>query len=377
MSKRRTQDSPGPTAQPSTSKRPKVSSYLYYPVRTLANISYQLEETPPASALRSSTDKAAINLAFNNFANSLATLLSLPDDTLAWALPDEKTDFIRALTSLKSEMTWLPAQPPPLHPPPLTPARPTGATSKYPPSIPPLETADLRLQAFTHRSFIPGELANHSHNSHYERLEFLGDAFIQSLSSALLYSRFPEEREGALSQMRQTLVSNQTLAEYAQLYNFPSHLRIGKNVSDMVKPETRTKTLADMFEAYVGALIVEKGMERGVAVVKAWLETLWEPKVKDWESKRGMLEKVDKNAKQQLQVAVGGNLAKLNYKWSEGAGGNKGGYWVEVRMTGWGRKDEVLGKGWGQNKRHTLSTIVMNRDWNANLVIVMLNSVRQ
>lgn len=259
---------------------------------------------------------------------------------------------MRALAEMKSEMPWLP-EAAPLHPPTLSPVRTTNSGS-FPPLIPPLKNPKLQQQAFTHRSYIPGELANHSFNSHYERLEFLGDAFIQSLSSELLYSRFPDEREGALSQMRQTLVSNATLAEYAYLYQFDKQLRLGKNVSDMAKPETKMKTLADMFEAYVGAIIVENGEEEGVKIAKKWLGALWEPRVIDWEAKRGMLEKVDKNAKQQLQVVVGGNLTKLDYKWIEGGGGNKGGYWVEVRMTGWGVVDQVLGKGWGQNKRYLI-----------------------
>ncbi|TGZ85207.1 hypothetical protein EX30DRAFT_345782 [Ascodesmis nigricans] len=298
-------------------------------------------------------DHVTILNAFETFSTALSSLLSHPQQTLTSALPPEKSQFLEALRQMQSELPWLP-------PPPLLPS--TTSPSTYPPPLPPIFSPSLRQQLFTHRSFLPGELhaLPNAATQHYERLEFLGDAFLQSLSSNILHARFPSHREGALSTMRQTLVCNATLAKYAVLYNFPQHLRTGSNMLDMANAQTRTKTLGDVFEAYVGAVMVERGESEGWRVLTEWMGRLWEPEIKGLSVRREEESEIDKMAKQKLSVACGGNMAKLEYVWINGEGGNKGGYWIEVRLTGWGWEGRVLGRGWGQSKGDAQLRAAMN-----------------
>jgi ribonuclease-3 len=185
-------------------------------------------------------------------------------------------------------------------------------------------------------------------NVHYERLEFLGDAYLQSISSQILFSRFPTFREGQLSEMRQALVSNQPLAEWARQYGMDKQIRQGKG-QDIFRGQP--KIVADCFEAYVGAIVLDADtIDEGVQTAREWLAALFEPKIQDMESQRKALVPIDKMAKQTLNALAGGNMAKLDYRWTAGGGGNKGGYWVSVFLTGWGFEDRCLGKGWGSNK---------------------------
>jgi len=118
--------------------------------------------------------------------------------------------------------------------------------------------AALLLRALTHRS------AGGAHN---ERLEFLGDAVINLVAADLLYQRFPEADEGALSRLRAGVVNGESLARVAARIGLGDVLLLGPGELK-TGGYRRESILADAFEALCGAIYLESGLEaaRGVAV---------------------------------------------------------------------------------------------------------------
>ncbi len=109
----------------------------------------------------------------------------------------------------------------------------------------------LLEQALTHRS------AGSPHN---ERLEFLGDAILNFVIAEELYQRFAEAREGELTRLRASLVKGATLSALARELDLGAQLRLG---SGELKSggRGRDSILADAFEALVGAIYQDGGME--------------------------------------------------------------------------------------------------------------------
>ncbi len=111
--------------------------------------------------------------------------------------------------------------------------------------------------AMTHRS------AGADHN---ERLEFLGDSLLNCSVARLLYDAHPLADEGALSRLRATLVSGETLAQIAGELELGEHLRLG---SGELKTGgfRRASILADALEALLGAIFLDAGFDAAAAVV--------------------------------------------------------------------------------------------------------------
>ena len=121
-----------------------------------------------------------------------------------------------------------------------------------------LEDAELFQAALTHRS------AGGEHN---ERLEFLGDSVLNCAVARLLYDAHPGADEGALSRLRATLVSGETLAQFAGDLDLGEHLHLGAGELKS-GGYRRASTLADALEALVGAIFVEAGFDAAAAAVK-------------------------------------------------------------------------------------------------------------
>ena len=115
----------------------------------------------------------------------------------------------------------------------------------------------LRL-ALTHSSLI-NELPGTTSESN-ERLEFLGDAVLGMSVAEELYSRFPDQQEGALTSMRASIVQGETLARAARRLDLGSHLLMGTGETG-TGGRNRDSNLAATFEAVVGALFLDKDYE--------------------------------------------------------------------------------------------------------------------
>lgn len=124
---------------------------------------------------------------------------------------------------------------------------------------------ELLSRALTHRS------ASSIHN---ERMEFLGDAVLNFVISADLYRRFPKAREGEMSRLRASLVKGERLTELAQQLDLGTQLYLG---SGELKSggHRRGSILADAFEALIGGIYLDGGIEPAQAfILKTYADLL-------------------------------------------------------------------------------------------------------
>jgi ribonuclease-3 len=116
----------------------------------------------------------------------------------------------------------------------------------------------LLRRALTHRSYL-------NENQDYilednERLEFLGDAILDFITGEHLYHRFPESAEGQLTNLRSALVRTEQLARFATEMRLGDYLFLGRGEEE-TGGRQRTAILCDAFEALIGALYLDRGLE--------------------------------------------------------------------------------------------------------------------
>jgi len=125
----------------------------------------------------------------------------------------------------------------------------------------------LLNRALTHRSYV-NEYESVEDN---ERLEFLGDAVLDFIAGAWVYNRFPELPEGDLTKIRSALVRNQQLAKFSRKLELGRALRLGRGEASS-GGRGRDNLLGSAFEALVGAIYLEAGLE----TVKAFVTPIFE-----------------------------------------------------------------------------------------------------
>jgi ribonuclease III len=130
----------------------------------------------------------------------------------------------------------------------------------------------LLIQAFTHSSYV-NEHRKKPHEDN-ERLEFLGDAVLELTISQFLFKKFPIMSEGELTKMRAAIVCEPSLVTFANELHFGEYVLLGKG-EEMTGGRERPALLADVFEAFIGALYLDQGLE----VVKQFLDNTVIPKV--------------------------------------------------------------------------------------------------
>ena len=121
----------------------------------------------------------------------------------------------------------------------------------------PFRDPRLIARALTHRSFIN---ENQDALEDNERLEFLGDAVLDFLVGSWLYHRYPEMAEGKLTRLRSALVGTRQLAAFARTLDLGAAMRLGRGEIDG-GGRNRDNLLCGTFEALIGALYVDSGME--------------------------------------------------------------------------------------------------------------------
>lgn len=126
----------------------------------------------------------------------------------------------------------------------------------------------LLAEALTHPS-----LAYESQKTHFDnqRMEFLGDAVIQLIITEELYSHFPEFPEGRLTKLRSRLVSRAALAKLANDICLGDYLLLGKG-EEASGGRKRHSTLADAFEALIGAVHLDAGRKAAQAILLRLIE---------------------------------------------------------------------------------------------------------
>jgi len=110
---------------------------------------------------------------------------------------------------------------------------------------------DIYMKALTHTSF-----ANENEGCEsYERLEFLGDAVLEIIISDYLYNE-QHLKEGTMTKMRASYVCEAACSTYAKALDLDKYIRLGSG-----EIEANTTIIADVFEAFVAALYLDKGLE--------------------------------------------------------------------------------------------------------------------
>jgi ribonuclease-3 len=194
----------------------------------------------------------------------------------------------------------------------------------------------LLQQAFIHSSYVnenPDSLTADN-----ERLEFLGDALLSFIVAEEVYNEFPDAGEGDLTEIRVSLVRQETLAEIAARLKLGDYLFLGKGEEATGGREKQTN-LADAFEALIGAMYLDHGLsvarDFALAQFAGQLKTV-------------KLKGIGRNYKALLQEFTQAKYKQLpTYRIIEASGPDHDkSFIIEVRLG-----DRILGIGSGKNKR--------------------------
>lgn len=143
----------------------------------------------------------------------------------------------------------------------------------------------LLALAFVHRSFVNEN--RDVTDQHNERLEFLGDSVLGVLVAEFLYRQLPTTSEGDLSHLRSRLVEASSCVAYIQKLNVEGHLLLGKG-ERMNDGRGRESILADLFEALIGAIYLDGGIEAARLFLfnhfKEEIEGILKEPVRNWKA---------------------------------------------------------------------------------------------
>lgn len=125
----------------------------------------------------------------------------------------------------------------------------------------------LIQNAFVHRSYLNESREFENSN---ERLEYLGDAVLEMATSHYLYNTYPDFQEGMLTNMRAALVRTESLGDTADSLGFAKLLLMSKGEEATGGRQNRS-ILADTFEAFLGAIYLDRGYPTCVAILEEYL----------------------------------------------------------------------------------------------------------
>ena len=121
---------------------------------------------------------------------------------------------------------------------------------------------NLLVTALTHRSFVNEHKSSSDHN---ERLEFLGDAVLELVSSDFLYRNY-EEPEGIMTAWRAALVRTESIGDAGKALGYEPLVRLSKGEKHGTE-RAHDVILADCFEAVIGAIYLDQGYEAAKAFI--------------------------------------------------------------------------------------------------------------
>lgn len=131
----------------------------------------------------------------------------------------------------------------------------------------PYQNITVYIQALSHTSY--------AHECRmpemsYERLEFLGDAVLELFVSDYFYRNHSDLNEGAMTKNRAAVVREESLVEYAQAIDLPKHMMLGKGEANSGGYE-RAAIIADCFEALLGAIYLDLGLDTAFSCAQKWI----------------------------------------------------------------------------------------------------------
>ena len=191
----------------------------------------------------------------------------------------------------------------------------------------------LLEQALTHSSFANEQKINKSKN--YERIEFLGDAVLELVSSEFLFRTNPDMPEGQLTRMRASMVCEPALAYCARELELEKYIRLGKG-EEMTGGRYRDSIISDVMEAVIGSLYLDGGFVVAHDFIHRFILSDLENKILFYDAKTVLQEIIQKTP---------GNVLTYNLISEEGPDHNKL-FRVEATLNG-----KALTQGCGRTKK--------------------------
>ena len=191
----------------------------------------------------------------------------------------------------------------------------------------------LLEQAMTHSSY-----ANEKHLGKLgcnERLEFLGDAVLELISSDFLYKKFRNNQEGELTKKRASMVCEKSLAYCAREFGLPEFILLGRG-EEMMGGRKRDSIVSDALESLIGAMYLDGGFEPAQTFVLKFI-------LNDLEDKRIFYD--SKTVLQEMVQEGGNHPVEYRLLKEEGPDHNKS-FEVSAMLDG-----QEIGRGIGRTKK--------------------------
>ena len=200
---------------------------------------------------------------------------------------------------------------------------------------------ELLREALTHSSYANELKSKKKDAVCNERLEFLGDSVLSTVTSEYLFARYPKLPEGDLSHIRASLVQSQSLASYAKKIDLGSFLLLGKG-EDNISGRGQQSILENAFEALVAAIYLDSGTD-GLDNARAFILPFIQESLEKNSIRLGSLD--PKTELQQLTTRADGMLPSYITVGEKGPDHDKV-FEVEARLA-----SNVIGRGFGKSKR--------------------------
>lgn len=121
---------------------------------------------------------------------------------------------------------------------------------------------ELIKTALTHTSY-----AYENHVESYEKLEFLGDAILEFVTSSYLFENYKDLSEGEMTKVRASAVCEDSLYQIAIKHNFSDFLYLGKSETQAKEKQIKKAILADTVEAVIAAIYLDLGLDEAIKFI--------------------------------------------------------------------------------------------------------------
>ena len=159
----------------------------------------------------------------------------------------------------------------------------------------------LLKQAVTHSSYTNEQKINKY--GHYERLEFLGDAVLELVSSEMLFTMYKEKSEGELTKMRASMVCEPSLAFCAKDLELGEFMLLGKG-EENTGGRKRDSITSDAMEAVIGAIYLDGGMDAAKSFIHRFILSDLEDKQLFYDSKTTLQEFIQGKLKKEFNYVL-------------------------------------------------------------------------
>ena len=191
----------------------------------------------------------------------------------------------------------------------------------------------LLITALTHKSYVVSNDEDGDVNN--ERMEYLGDAVLELVTSDFLYKNYKDMSEGEMTKLRASLVCEPALAIDAREFNLQDFIYLGKG-EENTGGRNRDSIISDAFEALIGAIYLDGGMSEASKFINTFVLNDIEHKQTFYDSKTVLQERVDAT-----------NLGTVQYEIVNESGPDHNKVFDAVVKL----NDEVIGRGTGHTKK--------------------------